>query len=181
MIFIYILLFIILIAGILGLIYVINFNKLKETAIRINGSESIIDENLRTKYDLMLELDLFLQKYLKKDKPFFKDLKDLKDQEFSSFTLDRKLKEAYLTALKIINDEDNILKETDYNNINNNIKKTDELLSAAKSFYNKYTSKYNELVNKFPSNIVAKIIKYKEKKYFDGKDLNDEIYEDFKL
>ena len=178
---IYALLVIILIGSALGLVYVVCFNKLKENDIRIKEAESIIDESLRNKYDLMMRLDLLLQKYFDKDKSYFKELKELKGQEFTSFTLDRKIEEAALIALKVINDEDNILKEADYINISNDIKKADEKLSAAKSFYNKYTTKYNALVNHFPSSIVAKVIHLEEKRYYDGKNLNDDIYEDFKL
>ena len=178
---IYTLLVIILIGSSLGLVYVVCFNKLKENDVRIKEAESIIDESLRNKYDLMMRLDLLLQKYFDKDKPYFKELKELKGEEFTSFTLDRKIEEAALTALKVINDEDNILKEADYINISNDIKKADEKLSAAKSFYNKYTTKFNALVNHFPSSVVAKVIHLEEKRYYDGKNLNDDIYEDFKL
>ncbi len=178
---IYAILIIILIGSSLGLVYVICFNKIKENDIRIKEAESIIDESLRNKYDLMMRLDLLLQKYFKTDKPYFKELKELKKEDFSSFTLDRKIEEASLIGLKVINDEDNILKEADYLNISNDIKKIDEKLSAAKSFYNKYTTKYNTLVNHFPSSIIAKVIHSKEKRYYDGKNLNDDIYEDFKL
>ena len=40
---------------------------------------------------------------------------------------------------------------------------------------------YNSLLKKFPSNIVAIFCKYKEKLFFDRKDMNDEDYDDFKL
>ena len=37
------------------------------------------------------------------------------------------------------------------------------------------------MVKKLPSSMVAKMCKYKEKNYYDGKDLNDDIIKDFKL
>ena len=37
------------------------------------------------------------------------------------------------------------------------------------------------MIRTFPSNIVAKTCKYKQKFYFDGKDMNDDIINDFKL
>ena len=48
-------------------------------------------------------------------------------------------------------------------------------------FYNKYTSKSNELVRKFPSNIIAKFHNISIRNFFDNKDLNDDIINDFKL
>ena len=60
-------------------------------------------------------------------------------------------------------------------------KKEDEKLQAAKSYYNKYTSELNDLIRKFPSNIVARMHGLKIKPFFDGKNMQDEIFDDFKL
>ena len=38
-----------------------------------------------------------------------------------------------------------------------------------------------KLIRKFPYNIMGKILKYKEKTFFDGKDMNDDDIKDFKL
>ena len=37
------------------------------------------------------------------------------------------------------------------------------------------------MIKKFPTNIVAKIKKYKERPYYDLKNMTDEDHEDFKL
>ena len=37
------------------------------------------------------------------------------------------------------------------------------------------------MVRKFPTNLVALISKYKERTYYDGKNMNDDIINDFKL
>ena len=56
-----------------------------------------------------------------------------------------------------------------------------EQINAAKKFYNKYTSKSNELVRTFPSNIIAKFHNISIRNFFDNKDMNDDIIDDFKL
>ena len=48
-------------------------------------------------------------------------------------------------------------------------------------YYNENISIYNNLLKKFPSNVVAIFCKYKEKLFFDRKDMNDDDYNDFKL
>ena len=52
---------------------------------------------------------------------------------------------------------------------------------AFRKYYNDIITDYNKLVKSFPSNIIALIFKFKDKLYFDGKDMNDEIVDDFKL
>ena len=63
----------------------------------------------------------------------------------------------------------------------NEDKRLDEKLQAAKSYYNKYTSELNDLIRTFPSNIVARMHKIEIKTFFDGKNMEDEIIDDFKL
>ena len=76
---------------------------------------------------------------------------------------------------------------TDHNGVNekeaiiNNLKDNDEILEAAKSFYNKYTTEINLLIKKFPTNIIAKFHKIKLRNYFDGKNMFDDEIKDFKL
>ena len=46
-------------------------------------------------------------------------------------------------------------------------------------FFN--TTIYNELVTKFPSKIIAIILRLNEKRYFDGKNMYDKNIKDFKI
>jgi len=54
-------------------------------------------------------------------------------------------------------------------------------LQAAKSYYNKYTSELNDAIRQFPSNIVAKMHGMEIKPFFDGKNMQDDIVDDFKF
>ena len=61
------------------------------------------------------------------------------------------------------------------------IRELDEKLCAAKNYYNKNTSLENAIIRRFPTNVIAKIHKFKIKLFFDGKDMDDEIIDDFKI
>lgn len=56
-----------------------------------------------------------------------------------------------------------------------------EKLEATKIFYNKYTNYLNKSIKKFPSNIIAKIHHIEINSFFDGKDFNDNLKNDFKI
>ena len=56
-----------------------------------------------------------------------------------------------------------------------------EALAAYKKYYNETIVLYNKLIRIFPYNLIGKILKYKEKTFFDGKDMNDDNIKDFKL
>ena len=55
-----------------------------------------------------------------------------------------------------------------------NLKRIDEELTAAKKFYNTYIGDSNELVRKFPSNIVANMGGFKKGEFFQIADADKE-------
>jgi len=174
-------LILLIIGGILGIIYVNNYNKMQYLKTKIEQSENIIDESLRNKYDMIVKINSLIKKVIKDKKDYLKEYVNLKNHKISNFDLDRKLVEAMNVIYELQNDyskldDNDVLKE-----LLHEIKTTDERLSAVKNYYNKNTSLCNELVRKFPSMVVAKIHRFKIKPFFDGKDLQDDIIDDFKL
>lgn len=172
---------IIIILGVLGIIYVNAYNKLQYLKTKVEQAENIADESLRNKYDNIVKINTVIQKNLKSKKEYLKDYINLKDKKISNFELDRELVEAMTIIKTLINDYDKLENNHEIQDILYEIKNIDEKLSAAKTYYNKNTTESNELIRKFPSVVVAKIHKFKTKPYFDGKNMEDEIIDDFKL
>ena len=171
----------IMLIGILIISYIYNFNNLQEKNIKINESESIIDNELRNKYDLIMKSSTTINKLLKKEVTYFKDLEKLKKDNISNFDLDRKITEGENLIDQVKNDYKSLNDNEEYISIINDLKDSDEILEAAKSFYNKYTTEINLLIKKFPTNIIAKFHKIKLRNYFDGKNMFDDEIKDFKL
>ena len=65
--------------------------------------------------------------------------------------------------------------------INVSLEDINEKLAVLIDYYNNNITSYNKLITMFPTNIVAKINKYKTKLFFDMKDMSDNDYNDFKL
>ena len=169
----------IIIVGIIAIAYVITYNNLVNYKIKIEKAEGIIDENLRQKYDLIVKMNIAIKKVVTK-KDYLKDYIDLKDKRISNYELDRKLTEAMNIILEVKND----YSELDNKEFNNELKEINiinETLTSCKTYYNKNTTELNQIIRKFPSNIVAKIHRYKIKPFFDGKNMQDAVIDDFKL
>ncbi len=174
-----IILLIIIIIGVLALIYVMTYNNLVNYKIKIEKAEGIIDENLRRKYDLIAKMNIAIKKVVNK-KDYLKEYIELKDKRISNYELDRKLTEAMNIILEVKND----YSELDTKEFNNDLKEINainETLTSCKTYYNKNTTELNQIIRKFPSNIVAKIHRYKIKPFFDGKNMQDAVIDDFKL
>lgn len=179
MIYVTIFLIIVIILGTLGITYATIYNNLINYKLKIDKAEGIIDESLRQKYDLIAKLNNPIKKVIKK-KDYLKEYIDLKDKRISNYDLDRKLTEAHNLVLDVKGD----LKELDTKDFNKSLKEIDkinETLTSCKIYYNKNTTELNQIIRKFPTNIVAKIHGFKIKPFFDGKNMQDTIIDDFKL
>ncbi len=178
---IYALLILLVIGGIGTIFYIVYYNALQDCKTKIDESESMIDEALRSKYDILLKLESLIKTNIKETKINFKDLNDLKKESISNFQLERKLVDTVLLINKIQDDFPKLEEIKEYRELLNDIRVMDERINASKKYYNKYTSKSNELVRKFPSNIIAKFHNITIRNFFDNKDMNDDIINDFKL
>ncbi len=177
----YAILFLVIVFGSVAILYVYQYNKLQHTKTKIDQAEYLIDESLRNKYDLLTEIDKVSKSELKSDVSYFKGLDRIKDENISNYDLDRKFKDYISIFAQLRNDFSDFAESKDVKRLVNENKKIDEKLQAAKSYYNKYTAELNDLIRKFPSNIVARLHKLDIKPFFDGKNLEDDIVDDFKF
>ena len=174
-------LLIVIAVSILAIIYINNYNDLQYLKTKIEQAESIIDDALRNKYDSLIKINNLIKKELKSKKEYFKGLKTLKEERISNFDFDRKLIEYQSVLNELVNDYEKLKNNNDLMQIIYDIKVIDEKLCSGKEFYNKNTTESNQLIRKFPSNVIAKLLHYKIRPYFDGKNMQDEDIEDFKL
>ena len=136
---------------------------------------------MRKRYDIVVRTSDIIKNCLKEKKDYLKEYVQLKDAKISNFDLDRKLKEAVNIIQNLKNDYPELQDNPNMKEIVMEIKNTEEKLSAAILYYNRYTNELNELIRKFPSNVVAKFHHFKIKHFFDGKDMTDDDLLDFKL
>lgn len=175
-------LFLIITITIILLIYYINlYNKINESIIRIDEAESRIDNNLRDKYDLLnRSISLFRNK-IELDDNAFKEIIKLRARKISNFDLDRILVKSYNEFLTIYESNSALRESDEIFKVSRQLEIINEELLTLRNYYNANITNYNQMIKKFPTNIVAKIKKYKERPYYDLKNMTDEDYEDFKL
>lgn len=167
--------------GILGIVYAFRYNKMITERIKTEAAEVNIDEHLRRKYDAINRCISIVERKLKIDVKTFEKVKSVKSDTLSNFEMDRLLSKAFDEIKVITEDHKEIRENKDFNALVKEINELEEHLVALRSYYNKYCLEYNKRINKFPDNVIAKTHKFIEKPYYDGKNLNDDIYTDFKL
>ena len=172
---------IVLLVCIITIFYAKIYNRFQDYIIRINEVESMIDNNLRNKYDLLNRAIPIIKSSIAKDKEIFGEIIKLRSRKLGNFELYRVLIRASLEFGSLREEYPEIDKSSEVKKIGNQINDIDLKLDNQIDYYNENITIYNTLLKKFPSNIVANLSKYKEKLFFDRKDMNDEDYNDFKL
>lgn len=163
------------------ILYVHLYNKINESIIRIDEAESRIDNNLRDKYDLLNRSISLIRNKIDLNSDSFKEIIKLRSRKISNFDLDRVLVKSYNEFLSTY-EANPILRESDeIFKVSRQLEIINEELLTLRNYYNANITNYNKMIKKFPTNIVANIKKYKERPFYDLKDMTDEDYEDFKL
>lgn len=181
MVIIYTLLFLLIIICSLAIGYIVLYNSIQHYTTKVDQAESIIDETLRKRYDLIISASKIIDKVVTDKKHLFKDFAKVKDENITNFDLDRRITENIILIKQLRTDYTELQENKEFKVIFNDLKATEEKLQAAKSYYNNYTNLLNDQIRKFPSNIIAKMHDVKIKLFFDGKDMHDDVIDDFKL
>lgn len=177
-----IILFILIVVSItIAISYIHLYNKFNESIIRINEAELRIDNNLREKYDILNKCVSLIKNIIKLDDKDFIELNKLKARKLSNFELDRILVDIYTEFLTIYEKNKELRDNDEIYKCNKQLELIDEEMITLRNYYNNNITHYNKMIKKIPTNIVAKIKKYKEKTFYDLKNMSDEDYEDFKL
>ena len=177
---------IILLAGffiifILALAIAGTYNNFQNHIIRLNEAEANIDTTLRKRFDLLNKSSDIIKANTKIEGQLFPNITKLKSKKVSNFELDRELYEGLKEFNKYKEEHPELKKSEVFNKIDMELAESEIEITAYRKYYNDIITDYNNLVKKIPSNLIALYFKFKPKNYFDGKDMNDEDEQDFKL
>lgn len=165
----------------LFLIWYINiYNRFQTFIIRINEAEANIDSVLRRRFDL-LNKSIGIIKSTTQLEEVLPIITKLKSKKISNFELDRSLYDAINEYTIYKEDYKELMKNDSFVKIDISLNESEAEIAALRKYYNDIITDYNEVARTFPSNIVRKISRYKIRPYFDGKNMEDDDIEDFKL
>lgn len=177
----YIIVSFIIVFGLLGIYYIFMYNNLQKQIIRINEAENNIDEALRVKYDLLSKIIEIIKKETKVNSSEFKEFIKAKSDQYSNFEFDRLTNKINDLVLQIKKDYPKLNDYDGFKDLFNELKSTNEKISASKTYYNQHTTELNRLARIFPSTIVARIHHICCRAFFDNKNMEDTNNIDFKL
>lgn len=173
--FIIMFLIVIIILSLLGIYYKILYNRLQKNKIKIDEAEIIINNHLKNRYDYIVRTSHLIKNKIDLDIEIFNEIENMKTKKVSNMELDTKINEAYNTIIQLKEDYPKLEENRGFKDIINDFNESNEILEAAKSFYDKYATILNELLDSFPSNIIGKIHKINKVVLYNISYINNDI------
>ena len=167
---------IIAIIGIILIILINHYNRFQWTNVLVDKGETYLELAFTKKHDILV-------RYL----DILKDNKiDISDEDYEKYSLlntkqsinklNKDIEEMTNYINKIMDNNEKLLKNESIININKELSEINITINGGKKYYNDNLVLYNHLCNAFPSNIIAKIKKYREKDFLD-----EEMKEELKI
>lgn len=158
------------------------YNNFQKYIIRINEAETNIDATLRKRFDLLNKAITIIKSNCNlEEEPVLESITKLRSKKLSNFELDRGLYDAINEFNKYKENYEQLQSCEAFIKIEVALNESEAEIIAFRKYYNDIITDYNKLVRSIPTNIVAKLLGYKIRTYYDGKNQEDDITNDFKL
>jgi hypothetical protein len=171
---------IVIILAFIILFYKYYNEKLSNLFKKLNDSESEYTTRFNNKFDIVNRfIDAIKDKY-KTDSKVFDSVKDIQDLDIS-LKNEKLLNKAYKELVQIKEDKQKVREIKLFRELINEYEENELSLISLRTYYNSYTVIYNNLVSKFPYNIISKCKKYKVKNLIEGKELETDFNNDLEV
>lgn len=156
---------VIIITGSLLIIY----NRFIKANNRVKQRESDIDVLLNQRFDLLPNLIETVKGYAKHESSTLTEITDLRTQyQKNDFSVaeTNQIDKSFNKVLALAESYPELKANTNFLNLQANLKEIEDKLIIARTNYNRSVEKYNNLVESIPSNIVAKTFAFEKKEFF---------------
>lgn len=160
------------------ILIVVLYNYLVKLNIRCKNAWSQIDNHLKRRADLIPNLVEVTKGYAAYESQVLVDVVNARNQANSMSDLAKNTEEVSnnLKSLLALGENYPDLKANEvFKNLQIELTGTEDKIAFARQFYNDSVQHYNTAIMVFPNNIMAKMMKYKEKEYFQVSDSEKEL------
>ena len=166
-----------IILGILIIILIcffVTYNSLIKLSNKVKEAFSTMDVYLKKRWDLIPNLVETVKGYAKHEKDTLEEIILLRNKSYDNISDDDKINDnekisKSINRIMLLAESYPELKASDnFKNLSNELSKVEEDIANSRKYYNGTVRLYNNKVEMFPSNIIAKIFKYESKKMFEA-------------
>ena len=164
---------VIIVVLVLLVIYVISiYNKLVNSKNKVENQFSQVDIQLKRRADLIPNLVETVKGYTKHEEETLTKVVEARNKALSAGSINEKVDAnneltGALNKLFMLSESYPDLKANEnFMSLQNDLTETEDKITYARQFYNDSAMDFNNVVEMFPSNIIASMFKFKEFEYF---------------
>ena len=161
------------------------YNSLVSARIRVDNAWSQIDVQLQRRFDLIPNFVETVKGYMNHESETFTKIADLRTAWAGANTvsekaaLDNQLSDTLKTIMAVSENYPELKANQNFSELSEELRNTENKISFSRQFYNDTTTRYNEKLQIFPSNIIANIFNFKSRDLFEVE--NEEVKKNVKV
>lgn len=157
--------------GVIVLYIIITFNSLISLRNRVDNAWSQIDVQLKRRYDLIPNLINTVKGYMKHEKGVLTEVTKMRSNLISgSMSQKAKASDTISNALKTIfavaENYPKLQASENFKMLQEELSGTESKIAYSRQFYNDNVMILNNKIQQFPSNVIANMLKFKEREFF---------------
>ena len=146
-----------------------SYNKFVRTNNRVSESESAIDVLLNQRFDLLPNIIETVKGYTKHESGTLEELVKLRSSyNNDGFSIDEteKINKKFGSIIALAENYPELKANSQFMSLQSTLSDIEDKFNSARLFYNNAVTRYNNMVESIPSNIVAKIFGFNKKELF---------------
>ena len=165
---------IVIVIVVICIVVVAMYNNLVSLRQRVQNAWSQIDVQLKRRFDLIPNLQETVKGYMAHESETFSKIAELRTAWASSTTVAEKadisnqLTEALKTIMAVSENYPELKANELYTNLSNNLISIEDEIANSRKYYNGTVRNFNNKIQMFPNNILAKLFRFKEFKMFEA-------------
>lgn len=161
-------------AGVVLLLLIFLYNSLVGKKNQVATAFSTIDVLLKKRFDLLPNLVKMVQRYMQHEADVLSEVTRMRTEatagpmdENQAVDLDRKATQAIGRIMVAVENYPDLKASQNFLNLQGSLNELEEQISAARRAYNASVLDYNNALEMFPSNIMAGLMRYQKKVFFE--------------
>ena len=179
------LIIILVVVALIALFVISVYNGLVKSRQKVKNAWSQIDVQLQRRFDLIPNLVECVKGYMAHESDVLEKVTSLRSSWANAkgieekANLDNQLSGALKTIMAVSENYPDLKANTNFTDLQNNLKETENKISFSRQFYNDTVTMYNTKIQVFPDNIVASMFNFKAEPLFNAE--SDEARKNVKV
>lgn len=149
------------------------YNKLVSFSVRVDNGWAQVDVQLKKRFDLIPNLVETVKGYASHEKSTLSEVTKWRGAAMNSKTPEEamennaKLSRAILNLFATAEQYPDLKANQNFMDLQGQLREIESKIAVSRQFYNDTAMKYNEYARHFPSNLIASLFHFEQKKYFE--------------